>query len=144
PNIIIHQPKELLDSMDAWCTKHHGQSGLTAQVLGSKTSLKDAEEQVLAFIKQHIPEPREGILAGNSVHVDRQFLCQDMPRIVEHLHYRIIDVSTIKELAKRWSSDILSQMPPKRATHRALDDIIESIQELEFYKKHLFNESNSM
>jgi oligoribonuclease len=138
PNLIIHQSKSLMDTMDAWCTSTHGKSGLTASVLDSTLTTQQAELQILDFIQQHVPLPRVGVLAGNSVHVDRQFLQQDMPRITDHLHYRIVDVSTLKELAYRWHPKLLSLQPRKKETHRALDDILESIQELKFYQSKVF------
>ena len=124
-----------MKSMDQWCTEHHGASGLTDAVAKSKITTLDAEKQVLAFIQQHVPAG-QGILAGNSIHVDRQFIQQDMPRLAEYLHYRLVDVSTIKELAKRWYPSIIP--PAKKTSHRAMEDILESIQELKFYRQHLF------
>ncbi|KAJ3272199.1 Oligoribonuclease, mitochondrial [Terramyces sp. JEL0728] len=136
PEIIINQPESLMNSMDEWCTEHHGKSGLTKAVLESKTSTREAEDRLLAFIKEHIPKAKEGVLAGNSIHVDRQFLYQEMPRVTDYLHYRIVDVSTVKELSKRWYPDL----PPlkKALSHRALEDILESIKELEYYRKTVF------
>jgi oligoribonuclease len=132
PELIIKQPKELMDSMDEWCRNHHGSSGLTSSVLNSTISTSQAEQSVLDFIKLHIPEARTAVLAGNSVHVDRQFLKNEMPDIVNYLHYRIIDVSTLKELAKRWSTELFFK---KKETHRAMDDILESIGELKYYRE---------
>ncbi|KAJ3311698.1 Oligoribonuclease, mitochondrial [Boothiomyces sp. JEL0838] len=136
PEIIINQPESLMNSMNEWCTEHHGKSGLTRAVLESKITTKEAEDELLDFIKTHIPDWQKGVLAGNSIHVDRQFLCQEMPRVIEHLHYRIIDVSTVKELSKRWYPNL----PPlkKGLAHRALEDIMESIKELEYYRKNVF------
>ncbi|CAO0789501.1 unnamed protein product [Mucor circinelloides] len=136
PELIIHQPKQVMDNMNEWCIQHHGDSGLTQQVLESKITVQEAEKQVYEFLKQHIPA---GVapLAGNTVHEDKKFLCKEMPSIVDHLHYRIVDVSTIKELSKRWYPEIASGVV-KKATHRALDDIIESIEELKYYRQHVF------
>ncbi|KAI9273560.1 ribonuclease H-like domain-containing protein [Sporodiniella umbellata] len=136
PELVIHQPREVMDNMNEWCIDHHGKSGLTAQVLASKTSVEEAESQVLGFLKQHLAQ---GIapLAGNSVHADKQFLQKEMPKIVDYLHYRIVDVSTIKELSKRWYPKE-AQGVVKKESHRALDDIIESIEELKYYRKHVF------
>lgn len=140
PTIIVKHPSVVIESMDEWCRKHHGESGLSNLVLGaSSITMKEAEEQVLAFIKKHIPEKRVGLLAGNSVHADKEFLRKDMPSLLEHLHYRIIDTSTIKELCKSWNPQIYSQVPQKMGKHRALDDILESIQELSYYKSFFFN-----
>ncbi|KAJ3209808.1 hypothetical protein HDU67_005892 [Dinochytrium kinnereticum] len=115
--------------------------GLTASVKASKFSTEEAEAEVLAYIKKHIPEPRVGVLAGNSVHVDKEFLRVHMPNLLEYLHYRIVDVSTIKELAKRWNKSVASGAPKKALSHRALDDIRESILELKYYKKTFLNAS---
>lgn len=135
PNIIIQQDAKTMESMNDWCVDHHGKSGLTAQVLASSVSLAQAESAVLAFIKEHC-EHKQGILAGNSVYVDRQFLRREMPLIDDYLHYRIVDVSTIKELAKRWYPQ--TRAPAKQLSHRALDDIKESIAELRFYRNAIF------
>ncbi|ORZ37064.1 ribonuclease H-like domain-containing protein, partial [Catenaria anguillulae PL171] len=136
--IIIHQPQSVMDAMNAWCVEHHGQSGLTAAVLTSTVSMRDAEARILAFIEKHVPDRGLGVLAGNSVHADKQFLQKDMPRIVDHLSYRIVDVSTIKELAARWYPALFDKKPAKKLAHRALDDIRESIDELKWYQSHLF------
>ncbi|KAL1923676.1 uncharacterized protein VTP21DRAFT_8656 [Calcarisporiella thermophila] len=137
-SLIIHQPKSVMDNMNAWCIEHHGKSGLTGAVLSSTLTTQDAEDQVLDFIKQYIPQPRIALLAGNSVHADRQFLQKELPRVVEHLHYRIVDVSTVKELVRRWLPKLYDQVPPKKEGHRALDDIRESIEELRYYREHAF------
>ncbi|KAI8991752.1 ribonuclease H-like domain-containing protein [Mycotypha africana] len=136
PEIVIHQPKEVMDDMNEWCIEHHGKSGLTKQVLESKISAQEAEKQVYDFLKKHVPA---GVapLAGNSVHADKQFLLKEMPSVVEHLHYRIVDVSTIKELSKRWYPDIAASVV-KKGGHRALDDIVESIEELKYYRENVF------
>ncbi|KAF9168920.1 Oligoribonuclease, mitochondrial [Mortierella sp. AD011] len=138
PNLIIHQPKEVMDNMNQWCIEHHENSGLTAAVLASKISTDEACTQVLDFIKKHIPEPRHGILAGNSVHADKVFLEREMRPIVDHLHYRIVDVSTVKELSRRWYPSEFKHAPRKKEAHRALDDIKESIKELEYYRGAVF------
>ncbi|KAJ3375330.1 Oligoribonuclease, mitochondrial [Allomyces arbusculus] len=138
PEIIIHQPASVLDGMDAWCTEHHGKSGLTAAVTASTISMADAEARVLDFIQHYVPDKGVGVLAGNSVHADKQFLQKDMPRIVDHLSYRIVDVSTIKELASRWYPAKFQERPAKSLAHRALGDIRESIEELRWYQQHLF------
>uniref|UniRef100_A0A8C4QZI3 Oligoribonuclease, mitochondrial n=1 Tax=Eptatretus burgeri TaxID=7764 RepID=A0A8C4QZI3_EPTBU len=137
PNLIIHQPDSLLDNMSDWCKTHHGKSGLTQAVRSSNISLQAAEYEFLSFVRQHTP-PGACPLAGNSVHADKKFLERFMPQFTRHLHYRIIDVSTIKELCLRWYPEDFEQAPQKRASHRALDDIRESIKELTFYRKHIF------
>lgn len=136
PEIIIYQPSIIMDNMNDWCKKTHGESGLTQKVKDSNNSMKEVEKQVLDFIKLHIPEPCKGILAGNSIHIDRQFLLKDMPLITDHLHFRIIDVSSIKELVKNWYPEL--PLFKKKWGHRALDDIKESIDELKYYRKYAF------
>ncbi|XP_069081029.1 oligoribonuclease, mitochondrial isoform X2 [Pleurodeles waltl] len=113
------------------------ESGLTQAVRESKIALQQAEYEFLSFVRQHT---RPGLcpLAGNSVHADKKFLDKYMPQFMKHLHYRIIDVSTVKELCRRWYPDDYEHAPKKKATHRALDDITESIKELQFYRDHIF------
>lgn len=135
PNIVVHQPDEVLDNMDEWCTQHHAQSGLTAKVRTSLASVREAELQTLEFIKKYVPE-NASPLCGNSIHQDRRFLVRYMPELEAYMHYRNIDVSTIKELAKRWRPRV--KAPIKQAEHLALSDVRESIKELAFYREHLF------
>ncbi|KAK6469196.1 oligoribonuclease [Huso huso] len=137
PNLIINQPDELLDGMSDWCKEHHGESGLTQAVRESRISLQQAEYEFLSFVRQHTP-PGLCPLAGNSVHADKKFLDKYMPQFMRHLHYRIIDVSTIKELCRRWFPEEYNLAPRKQASHRALGDIQESIKELQFYRKSVF------
>ncbi|XP_066462174.1 oligoribonuclease, mitochondrial [Eleutherodactylus coqui] len=137
PNLIIKQPDELLDSMSNWCKEHHGKSGLTQAVRDSKISLAQAEYEFLSFIRKHTA-PGLCPLAGNSVHVDKVFLSKYMPQFMRHLHYRIIDVSTVKELCRRWYPVEYECAPKKAASHRALGDITESIKELQFYRQNVF------
>lgn len=134
PSLVIHQPESVLDGMDAWNTDHHGRSGLTQQVRDSKISLDDAAQQTLAFM-QEWTVAGSSPLCGNSIGQDRRFLRKYMPIIDAHLHYRIIDISGIKELSRRWFE---LEPPPKAESHRALDDIIESIEELRFYRQTVF------
>ena len=135
PELIIHQSDEILDGMNEWCVKQHGESGLTQKVRDSKISLKQAEEMTLKFIKKHTGRTKVP-LCGNSIGQDRMFLLKYMPLITNQLHYRIVDVSSIKELAHRWYPDF--EKFYKRATHRALDDIRESVAELKYYRQALF------
>jgi len=135
PDLVVHQPDAVLEAMDAWCQRHHGESGLTAAVRASTTSLEEAERQTLAFLRQYA-EPGTSPLCGNSVWQDRRFLTRYMQELDAFLHYRLIDVSTIKELARRWYPDV--KAPPKAQQHRALDDIRESIAELKFYRERFF------
>lgn len=137
PSLVIHQPDELLAAMDDWNKQHHGASGLTDRVRASEVGEAEAEEQVLAFIRAHCPE-RTTPLCGNSIHQDRRFLRRYMPKVDAYLHYRMVDVSTVKELVKRWHPDVARRMPSKAETHRALEDIRESIQELRYYRENAF------
>ena len=136
PSIVVSQPESVLLGMDEWNTKHHKQSGLWDKVLNSETNTKQAEEQTLNFLKEHTKH-NSSPLCGNSVWQDRSFLYNYMPSIVDHLHYRIVDVSTIKLLASHWNCDIEPFV--KKNEHRALDDIKESIEELRHYQTKLFN-----
>jgi len=135
PNLAIHHDKQVLDDMNEWCKKQHGVSGLSDRVLASKTSLAQAEEQTLAFIRKYAAE-RTVPLCGNSIHQDRRFLVRYMPQLEAYLHYRIVDVSTIKELAGRWYPKI--KTPSKKGAHLAMDDVRESIAELRYYREQLF------
>lgn len=134
PVFAIKQPDALLDAMDDWNTKTHGNSGLTQRVKDSRISCREAELATLEFIKQYVPE---GVtpLCGNSVHQDRRFLVRYMPELEAYLNYRNIDVSTLKELAKRWRPDLLAGFK-KGGSHQALDDIRESISEMSYYREH--------
>ena len=138
PELVIHQPDEILAAMDDWNTKHHGASGLTERVRMSQISDGSAEAQTIAFIDAHVSTRDRPVLAGNSIHQDRRFIRRYMPALEKRLHYRMVDVSTIKELARRWYPQIIAKQPAKRETHRALDDILESIDELRFYRNHVF------
>jgi len=136
PNLVIHQEKAVMDAMDEWCTQHHGESGLTARVLSSDISMAQAEAETIAFLEQHLPAGASPI-CGNSVGQDRRFLYQYMPKLEAFFHYRYIDVSTIKELARRWKPEALEGFT-KKGAHLALDDIMESIGELQHYRKTMF------
>jgi len=138
PDLVIHQADEVLDAMDAWNKTHHGGSGLIDRVKTSEVTDAMAEEQTLAFIDAHAGPKDRPVLAGNSIHQDRRFIRRYMPRLDARLHYRMVDVSAIKELARRWYPAIVNKSPPKNDTHRALDDIRESIEELRFYRRSVF------
>ena len=138
PELVIHQSDELLDGMDDWNKKHHGASGLVARVKESTVTEADAEAQTIAFINAHIAAKDRPVLAGNSIHQDKRFINRYMPALDKRLHYRMVDVSTIKELGRRWFPEITSKLPAKKEGHRALDDIRESIDELRWYRQHLF------
>ena len=138
PELVIHQGDEVLAAMDDWNKSHHGASGLIERVRTSTIDDASAEAQLLAFIQAHVPAKERPVLAGNSIHQDRRFVRRYMPQLDKRLHYRMVDVSTIKELARRWYPAIVAKQPAKKETHRALDDIRESIDELRFYKQHVF------
>ncbi|MGE0545418.1 MAG: oligoribonuclease [Kofleriaceae bacterium] len=138
PDLVIHQSDELLAAMDDWNKKHHGSSGLTERVRASAITEGDAEAQTLAFINAHVGAKDRPVLAGNSIHQDRRFVRRYMPTLDARLHYRMVDVSTVKELARRWYPQIAAKQPTKNETHRALDDIRESIDELRFYRASVF------
>lgn len=133
PELVIHQSDELLAQMDEWNTEHHNASGLVERVRSSQVTEAQAEATVLEFLEQHTRE-RSAPLAGNSVWQDRRFLAKYFPRADKHLHYRIIDVSTVKELARRWAPGVADAAPRKGDQHRALDDIRESIEELRYFR----------
>ncbi|MCL4119376.1 UNVERIFIED_CONTAM: hypothetical protein GTU68_066952 [Idotea baltica] len=137
PNLIIKVSDEKLDNMNDWCKKHHGESGLTESCRKSEVTLSMAEDQILQFVAQHT-EPGKAPLAGNSVHADKKFLDKYMPKLMKHLHYRIVDVSTVKELCRRWYPTQFESAPKKALSHRALDDIKESILELKYYREAIF------
>ena len=128
PDLVVRATEAELAEMDDVVVRMHTSSGLLDRIRASE----------LAFLREHIPEPRTVPLCGNSIGTDRRFLAQHLPEIEDHLHYRSVDVSTIKELARRWSPQVLSGAPSKAGTHRALDDIRESVEELRFYRQALF------
>lgn len=136
-DLVIQASDQALEHMDDFVTNMHTESGLIDEIATGLT-LGEAQSQVLEYIKKFIPQQRVGVLAGNSVGQDRLFLLEYMPELVEHLHYRIIDVSTIKELARRWYPRVYACAPKKNGGHRALADILESIEELEYYRRALF------
>ncbi|KAK6066491.1 oligoribonuclease [Seiridium cupressi] len=139
---VIHQSKERMDQMDDWCTKTHEKSGLTAAVIASTVTPEQAADELLAYIKKHIPE-RGAILAGNSVHADRAFLRKEpYKKVVSYLHHRILDVSSLKEAARRWCPKrIIHSAPQKKGLHQAKDDILESIEEARYYKEVIFQKA---
>ena len=138
PDLVIHQPDEALALMEKIVVDMHTSSGLLEQIKASTVSLEEAGDQTLAFIKEHIPDARSTPLCGNSIGTDRRFLAKYLTEVEDYLHYRSVDVSTIKELARRWYPEVLASQPRKATAHRALDDIRESIAELTFYRDHLF------
>jgi len=138
PDLVVHQPPEALAGMDEVVRTMHTSSGLLKAIEASTITLEEAGRQTLDFIRQHVPDTRSVPLCGNSIGTDRRFLAVHLPEIEEHLHYRSVDVSTIKELARRWYPEVLAAQDRKASAHRALDDIRESINELRFYRERLF------
>ena len=138
PDLVIHQPPEALALMVPVVVEMHTKSGLLGEIETSTITLEEAGAATLAFLREHIPEKRSVPLCGNSIGTDRRFLAIHLPEIEEHLHYRSVDVSTVKELAKRWNPGILGARPAKTGGHRALDDIRESVEELRFFKERFF------
>ncbi|SDO53846.1 oligoribonuclease [Klenkia soli] len=137
-DVIIHADDEALAGMDDVVVAMHAKSGLTEAVRASTVTLAEAEEQVLAYVKRFVPERRNAPLCGNSIGTDRGFLARDMPTLDDHLHYRMVDVSSIKELARRWFPRVYFNQPAKGLAHRALADILESIRELAYYRGAVF------
>ncbi|MEH6504329.1 MAG: oligoribonuclease [Cycloclasticus sp.] len=135
PVLAVHQSKQTMDAMDAWNQKHHGQSGLIERVLSSTLSESDVEQQTIEFLKQWVPGGASP-MCGNSICQDRRFMAKTMPLLEAFFHYRNLDVSTLKELASRWAPEIMKGFK-KQATHQALDDVLESIAELKYYREHL-------
>ena len=136
-DVIIKPPQESLDQMVEFVRSMHEKSGLLDELAGG-TTLEEAEQQVLAYIKEHCPDGSRPPLAGNTVATDRAFLARDMPALESFLHYRIVDVSSIKELSRRWYPRAYFAAPTKRGNHRALADIQESIEELRYYRAAVF------
>ncbi len=138
PDLVVSAPEAVLATMSDVVRDMHTASGLLERIRTSTVSLDEAGRQTLEFLKAHIPEPRSVPLCGNSIGTDRRFLAAQLPDIENYLHYRSVDVSTIKELARRWYPKVLSSAPRKATSHRALDDIRESLAELQFYRSKLF------
>jgi oligoribonuclease len=136
-DLVIKPPPEALDQMEDVVREMHTASGLLAE-LASGITLAEAQDQVLAYVRKYISDPRRVPLAGNSIATDRVFIARDMPELDAFLHYRMVDVSSIKELARRWYPRTYFASPPKRGGHRALADITESIQELRYYRETIF------
>ena len=138
PDIVVHATADELARMDDVVREMHTKSGLLGQIEASTTTLEEAGRETLSFITAHCPERRSVPLGGNSIGTDRRFLARHLPAIEEHLHYRSIDVSTVKELCRRWYPAEYEKRPPKNTTHRALDDIRESLAELRYYREAVF------
>jgi oligoribonuclease len=138
PDLVVHQPPALLAGMVEVVRDMHTRSGLLTEITASTLTLEEAGRQTLEFIRSHVPEPRTVPLCGNSIGTDRRFLATQLPEIEEYLHYRSVDVSSIKELARRWYPNIVHAAPRKAGSHRALGDILESIDELRYYRERVF------
>ncbi|MFZ4710065.1 MAG: oligoribonuclease [Zwartia sp.] len=134
PVLVVHQPDSLLDAMDSWNKSTHGKSGLIDRVKASTLTESDAQDQLIAFMAQYVPAGKSP-LCGNTVSQDRRFMFNYMPKLEQFFHYRTIDVSTLKELARRWKPELLKGFE-KRSKHEALADIYESIDELKYYREH--------
>lgn len=141
PDLVIHQPDEVLAIMDPFVVNMHTESGLLPAIRESTISVADAARLTLEFIRTHITEARTVPLCGNSIGTDRRFLAKYMPDIEEFLHYRSVDVSSVKELSKRWYPGVTIDRPSKAGAHRALNDILESLRELRFYRENIFTAS---
>lgn len=136
--IVVHQDEATLATMDDFVRKMHEKSGLLPEIAASTTDVAAAEAATLDYVRRHVPVPGTSPLCGNSIGMDRRFLARYMPRLDGYLHYRSIDVSSIKELCRRWYPEVYRKRPAKAEQHRALDDIRESIEELRYYRDHLF------
>ena len=140
PDLVVHASEEQLGAMDDFVRDMHTGSGLLEEIRSSDLTLEDAGRQTLEFIRAHVPKPRTVPLAGNSIGTDRRFLAAYLPEIEEYLHYRSVDVSTVKELAARWYPEAAAAAPPKAGGQRAMDDIRESVAELAFYRGAVFKD----
>ena len=141
PDLVVHQPPEALAEMDQVVVEMHTRSGLLPAIAASTTTLAEAGAATLAFLAEHVAEPGTVPLCGNSIGTDRRFLAAYLPEIEAFFHYRSVDVSTIKELSRRWYPGVLSAAPRKSGGHRALDDIRESVSELAYYRSAVFKPS---
>ncbi len=137
PVIAIHQSDETLDAMDDWNQSHHGSSGLIKRIKESKVTMAKAEAETIAFLEQYVPKGASP-MCGNSICQDRRFMAREMVELEDFFHYRNLDVSTLKELAARWKPEVLDQHV-KKGAHLALDDVLESIEELQFYRKAILS-----
>ncbi len=137
PSLVINQPAAILDGMDEWCTKQHGGSGLTQRVKDSKVCTREAEQATLDFLSEWVPAGQSP-MCGNSIGQDRRFLVRYMPRLEAYFMYRNLDVSTLKELAKRWSPEVANGVV-KKGSHLAMDDIVDSIAEMQHYRKTMLS-----
>ena len=137
PTIAIHQPDEILDAMDEWNTKQHGGSGLVKRIQESSYTVEQAEQETLDFLKQYVPKGKSP-MCGNSICQDRRFMARLMPELESYFMYRNLDVSSLKELAQRWKPEVLDQFT-KQSSHLAMDDVRDSIAEMQFYRKSIMS-----
>ncbi len=144
PSIVIHAPDDKLDGMSEVVTEMHASSGLTDDARRSTVTVAEAEKTTLEFLRQEVDQPMTSPLAGNSVHADRAFLARYMPELAAFLHYRNMDVSTLKEVVRRWRPELLPGRPEKQAVHRALPDLHESIAEMRYYVEVLGLEEDEL
>jgi oligoribonuclease len=142
-DVIVHQPPSALAEMDDFVQKMHTRSGLVKEIEASTVSLADAGTQALEYIRRHVPDPGVAPMCGNSIGVDRRFLDHQLPELDQFLHYRSIDVSSFKELCRRWYPDVYKKRPHKAETHRALADVLESIAELRYYREHMLKPADA-
>jgi oligoribonuclease len=143
PDLVIAAPSEALAAMDDVVRQMHARSGLLEAIGASTVTLEQAAKETLAFVREHVPEAKKVPLCGNSIGTDRRFLAAYMPELEDYLHYRSIDVSTVKELARRWYPEVFAAAPKKSGAHRALDDIKESVEELKYWRRTIFRERSS-
>jgi oligoribonuclease len=136
--LVVHQENALLSAMDDFVRAMHRRSGLLREIVASKMDVEAAETAVLEYVRKHVPAGT-GVLTGNSIGVDRRFIAKYMPRLDEELHYRVVDVSSLKELCRRWYPEVHETRPPKAEKHRAHRDVLDSIEELRFYRQRLFD-----
>jgi oligoribonuclease len=136
-DIVVHQPPEAMAEMDDFVRKMHTKSKLLPAIEASNVSLADAGAQALEYVRSHVPEPSSAPMCGNSIGVDRRFLDRYLPELDAYIHYRSIDVSSLKELCRRWYPDVYKKRPGKKEVHRALEDVLESIAELRFYRSEI-------
>lgn len=133
----VHVPKKVLDNMGEWCVNQHGKSGLTQKVLDNpQQTLVKVQQELLEYIQKYVPEPRTSLLAGNSVHMDKFFMMKEFPDVIDHLHYRLLDVSSIMEMGQRHNPGLMLKFPRKKGAHTAKADILESINQLKWYREH--------
>jgi len=144
PDLVVHQADDALERMDPFVVEMHTRSGLLESIRSSEISLEQAGAATLEFIRLHVPEPMTVPLCGNSIGTDRRFLAAYLPEIENYLHYRSIDVSSVKELVKRWYPGVDASRPRGQGSHRALDDIRESVREMAFYRDHVFVDPASL